>query len=406
MSSKSFGSKGPQRPHIVSGGGMGREVEDLRRDVEEAFETIETPGNGGTSLLAVEEFINVATKVANYVLTSTSATTAIQTITTMAHGTLAHARNLEVGCTITGTGAGSIVVTGTDIDGEALTETFAIPAATATVVGNKAFKTITSVTIPATTVGMTALAVVVGTGDKLGLGSKVKVRNGVANIIAEMLNGALVGGASAAGNATLYRSHNFLAPAAKGTNYVAQYASGAPIADVTGPFTRFFPPRNVNVILTGGTAHPVVTVTGTDYKGATITEAFSFTTGPATIQGTKAFKTITGVSSDIDPGGTVDVKVGDALGLPCGFASIVALAQGVTLDTVAASDGTTGCVRPTTLPNGALNFTVYFTELHAHSGGSGTYALPAVGLPYGTFLPATVPNGTNDYLVIYERDLT
>lgn len=63
--------------------------------------------------------------------------------------------------------AGNVVIAGTNQAGEAITETIPL-SGTAVVVGNKAFKTVTSVTLPAYTNGGTD-RVRLGTGAKLGL---------------------------------------------------------------------------------------------------------------------------------------------------------------------------------------------------------------------------------------------
>ena len=45
---------------------------------------------------------------------------------------------------------------------------------------------------------------------------------------------------------------------------------------------------------------------------------------------------------------------------------------------------------------------------HTHPGGGsvpGTYTVPAVGLPNGTYTPTDAPNGAHDYALVYERDL-
>lgn len=79
--------------------------------------------------------------------------------------------------TITGSASGmtgNVVIAGTDANDAALSETFALNG-TATVVGAKAFKTVTSITVPAK-VNASGDTVVVGRGAKLGLG-RYLVRN-------------------------------------------------------------------------------------------------------------------------------------------------------------------------------------------------------------------------------------
>jgi hypothetical protein len=61
---------------------------------------------------------------------------------------------------------GNVVLTGTNIDDQVITETI-VAAGTASVAGNKAFKTLTSVTLPAR--GAAADTISIGLGSKLGL---------------------------------------------------------------------------------------------------------------------------------------------------------------------------------------------------------------------------------------------
>lgn len=101
------------------------------------------------------------------------------------------ARNVTAtaGGTAAAVGAIQVIVAGTNAAGEAITET--LPAFTlstpGTVTGNKAFKTVTSITIPAHT--GTGATTAVGTGAKLGLPRKLQ-RNLVA---AAFLNNAREG---------------------------------------------------------------------------------------------------------------------------------------------------------------------------------------------------------------------
>lgn len=71
-------------------------------------------------------------------------------------------RNLQI--VASGTATGNVVITGTNIRGQVITETIALNGATP-VLGNKAFASVTSIQLP--TVGATTINV--GTGVKLGL---------------------------------------------------------------------------------------------------------------------------------------------------------------------------------------------------------------------------------------------
>lgn len=82
-------------------------------------------------------------------------------------------RNLVItpGGTTADVAAGNIVVTGTNVEGKVITESFAFLAnATDPTVGAKAFKTVTSVSIPQQ--DGAAATFIIGTGTKLGIGMR------------------------------------------------------------------------------------------------------------------------------------------------------------------------------------------------------------------------------------------
>lgn len=79
--------------------------------------------------------------------------------------------------------AGDVVITGTDANGAALTETIAL-SGSSEVAGNKAFKTVTSINFPAKT-NASGDTVSIGAGSKLGLGFMLR-RN---TVIHAYLNG-------------------------------------------------------------------------------------------------------------------------------------------------------------------------------------------------------------------------
>ncbi|NBU17374.1 MAG: hypothetical protein EBS48_10285 [Actinobacteria bacterium] len=96
---------------------------------------------------------------------------------TVAGGTAAHAPT-------------SAVITGTGINGDALTETVAITASAGTYEGAKAFRTITSVVYGAAS--GTGATVAVGYGKKFGLSVKAKVRAGAVVRLVEIAAGSYV----------------------------------------------------------------------------------------------------------------------------------------------------------------------------------------------------------------------
>jgi len=146
-------------------------------------------------------------------------------------------------------------------------------------------------------------------------------------------------------------------------------------------------PRNV-IADSGGVDTAVITVTGTDEYGEVVVEAITLN-GTTAVPGKKAFKTITGVSSD----GTVTngffLGTGDVLGLPVFLQnSIYVLFD--TEDGATVTDGTyvagvltkptatTGDVRGTYDPNsacdGAKNFTIAMLVEHPEFLGVPQYA--------------------------------
>jgi hypothetical protein len=172
----------------------------------------------------------------------------------------------------------------------------------------------------------------------------------------------------------IWQAHEFFtAPAAKTVAYHAQYPNST-INDAVGPFTRVSPPRNFISILGGGAATPVITVTGTDYAGAVLTESVTHA-GAGTKVGTKAFHTITKIASDIATGGTIDIQTGDAVGMANAFGSIVCQTVANTVETPSATDAATGAVTFGSIPDGAKDYhvTYKFPAVHNHLGVAHTH---------------------------------
>ena len=93
-------------------------------------------------------------------------TTAVQIITTVITNPPA-TRNTTLTVSLAGGSlSGNVIVAGTNIFGEVITETVAVTTAT-TYIGTIAFKTVTSITVPARTTSGDTISV--GFGDKLGL---------------------------------------------------------------------------------------------------------------------------------------------------------------------------------------------------------------------------------------------
>ena len=197
MSSKSFGTKQPAMPHLVQGsGGMSGEIKDLRKDIDEAFTSMETLDLIGTNPLCVQEWTDPVAAAAAGLEAATATTVAPRTVTTFIAGgktaLAAHPRNITF--TTAGTtpadAPATAIITGTDINDTAMTETVSLAQTAAKVEGVKCFKTITSVAYAAA--DGTGATVSIGFGAVFGLAKKAKVRAGLLNVLNEIEAGVKV----------------------------------------------------------------------------------------------------------------------------------------------------------------------------------------------------------------------
>jgi len=118
----------------------------------------------GKHYVVVQKWTAPDAPSATAVLASTLLTTAVQTITTgITNPDFPRALNIDSD----GAATGNVVITGTNIRGETVTDTIALNGTNA-VSGVVAFKTVTSIQLP---VKAAAESVFVGTLDKLGLQS-------------------------------------------------------------------------------------------------------------------------------------------------------------------------------------------------------------------------------------------
>ncbi|MFA5166865.1 MAG: hypothetical protein WC449_06270 [Candidatus Paceibacterota bacterium] len=185
---------------------------------------------------------------------------------------------------------------------------------------------------------------------------------------------------------SVYSQQDFYpALVAPGTNYVGQYAAGAPLDDAVGPFViPGYPFRTARIVLGVGGADPVVyTVDGTDAFGNVVQDIIT-ATGAGTYEGDIAFATITRFRSDVNPGGTTDLRVGNGFNVSDPINTAVSrLAVNAVLEAPAATGLASGTVVPTTPPNAARNFTVRFPTTrtlaaHTHTLTDPTHAHGAV----------------------------
>lgn len=360
-SSNSFGSKRPAHPHLVEGpGGLASEINDLRRDVDEAFTTVE-------SLIAGDVFASLYTPVIpvqatddDGILLVTASIIAPTTYLGSANGFTgllapAAAGNAVISCskrivitTAGGAGAGdwtggNVTVTGTDADGVAQIEAITTVGGAQTKTGSKYFATVSSIALPANTgIGATVM---------IGVAPEVAcIANGVSSAVAQLL-----------------------------------YVNADFNRDRIGNRSMSIARKLVLVLsLNAGWDATSMTVTGLDINGGAIAEAIAIPNGGnATVIGAKFFAQVTSIAippqSAVDPG-TFTLGMSDTvLGLPKlkipGAIVAVALKELTRAD----SDSTTA-------------WTVAV---------AGTLTEPALALPNGAYTPNTQPDGASGRILMY-----
>ena len=196
--SKSFGSKLPKVPHLVQGGGVPGEIGDVRNDIEEAFVSIEDLSASGSGPLCVEDLTNLAASAATAIKTAAASAASASSFSGAALNGSIGAGAISPPRTILITTAGTTpadapataTITGVDVNGAVISETINVPQTATTAEGAKAFAKVTSITMPAGE--GTGATVAFGTGLKVGLAQKAKVRGGAVHVLGEMVDGARV----------------------------------------------------------------------------------------------------------------------------------------------------------------------------------------------------------------------
>jgi len=146
------------------------------------------PASGTLSLVNTLKYTSApALATTSYVHASIALTASTQTIITAI-------TNPDVPRIITITGnasgnAGNVVITGTNIADAVITDTIAL-SGTSTVLGVKAFKTVTSIALPAETHAGTD-SILIGTGSKIGFPSII---DNTGNVLSKDFNGAVDAG--------------------------------------------------------------------------------------------------------------------------------------------------------------------------------------------------------------------
>jgi hypothetical protein len=185
-----FSDQRGKKPHLSDPGkgGVLGEVGDLRADVGNVMAKL--------AAITVQEWIDPVALANDGLEAATATTVAPRTVTTFEAAGVAALAAYPRNVTFTTAGAtpadapANAVVTGTDIDGNALTETVTVPQTAATGAGVKAFKTVTSVAYAAA--DGTGATVAIGFGDVFGLEEMLIARGGGAAVVQEIEAGSAV----------------------------------------------------------------------------------------------------------------------------------------------------------------------------------------------------------------------
>jgi hypothetical protein len=181
LGSGQFSAQRADRPHAVNS-----EVQDLRDDIKRDF--------AANVALAVEEFVNPIAAGAALISAAALSTVAPRSPVLLAlAANINPPRQISVTTAASGTPAdapATALVTGKDIFGNAMTETLTISQTNATVTGAKCFASVSSI-LEAAGDGVAA-TLSYGIGAPIGLGKPIKSRAGIASIVKEHANGAVV----------------------------------------------------------------------------------------------------------------------------------------------------------------------------------------------------------------------
>jgi hypothetical protein len=220
LGSGQFSSAKTFKPHLIQGsGGVQGEIGNLRKDIKADF--------SANAAIAVEEFIDVPAAGAALISVAAASQVAAGRSATL----LALAANIDPPRNITVTTAGSTpadapataVVTGKDVNGNALTETLTIAQTATIAVGAKAFASVTSI-VEAAGDG-TGATLAYGIGALIGLRKPIKTRAGVTAPVKEFAAGSAAPTAGTFASAAVGAPNGTYSPntAANGTNDYCLY---------------------------------------------------------------------------------------------------------------------------------------------------------------------------------------
>lgn len=140
-------------------------------------------------------------------------------------------------------------------------------------------------------------------------------------------------------------------------------------------------PRTITVTTAGGTAADApasVVITGTDVDGNAQSETLNVSQTAATVTSVKLYKTLTSIVEAVGDG--TDATLAFGIGVALGLSRLPKLRAGAV----------------SVLNENAVGARVT----------TGTFALPASAAPYGSYTPSSAADGSRDYAIAYELDLS
>jgi flagellin len=233
-----------------------------------------------------------------------------------------HSHGVQIRITEGGTADGSdvtVTVTGTDMDGNTITDSFLGATTGGTVNGTKTFKSISSISYSKTDTAVFAIGGVHGSADETYTITGTDV---FGNAVSETIRGE--GGTLKALSKHVYKNVSSVTTTTTAATAVSighhngetidvdtdhLFAAGdlaAASVTLLTAATKDFDGVIVTATEGGGAEanSTTLTVTGTDMFGRTITEDITGPTANGTVSGTKVFKTITDITSSANPTST------------------------------------------------------------------------------------------------------
>lgn len=351
MPSKYFGKQTPRTPHLVTSGsgGLSGEVADLRADTEAAFVAFEA----ASVALLDSRLTPIQALDADGIMTAQASASAPQSFTAASFdGILAPGSGVAIidvpkritiviaGGTATDYLGGTVLLTGTDVDGNAQEEEVTTAAGAGTTTSTKRFASLSQADFPASTAA----------GATIGLGVAAEpgcIASAATSTTALDINTNIEFARTMIGNRRM------------------------PVA------------RALALLLTSSADFDLTSmiIDGEDANGDPISETLAIPDGGSTtVNGAKFFSRIRRIRVDAQSGsgGTWSLGIRDTiLGLPRLMVNAAIAVSGL---------------REAVRANTASAYT---------APSAGTVTAPASALPNGSYTPATAPTGANGHLFAY-----